>query len=408
MNENENRTGAQQRMRDAVELLGGRASKDDYIAEVHRLSVEDGGSPRIDVLEKTALRGPALQAAGLAKVKVNVGGDEEYQVWLQEDAQALLDTVGRVTVGGGTGVTGDSTILTHTSTTTTSTKVAGDVWFGLTRRDPSDYPDTEQVQMINNPTGFVDGLDFMELMAIAFKKGYHHISEGPTGCGKTMAEKEFCYQMGIPLYRINCKDGLTWDDLIGYMTADEKGTTFIDGLLTRAVRYGGIMYVDEMTSALPAVMTGLNAVLDSGKLVVPMTGETLTAHDDFRVAGSFNPGYAGTNELNQATARRFAGRFIFDYLEADVEVKVIQQQSGVGNPEVARELVTLANDLRTLQTQNDIEMDCGTATLVNCMGWLTDISLTRAVEICIIGQAIPDDRQQVRLACRQRLSNFDS
>lgn len=405
MNEDENRTGAQQRMRDAVELLGGRASKDAYIAEVHRLSVEDGGSPRLDVLEKTALRGPALRAAGLAKVKIDLNGVEDYQVWLQEDAQALNDTVGRITVGNGNGV---AQMTVDTTASIGTVNVAGDVWFGITRRDPSDYPDSEQVQMITKPTGFVDPNEWLELMAIAFKKGYHHISEGPTGCGKTMAEKEFCYQAGIPLYRINCKDGLTWDDLLGYMTADENGTTFIDGLLTRAVRYGGIMYVDEMTSALPAVMTGLNAVMDSGKLVVPMTGETLTAHDDFRVAGSFNPGYAGTNELNQATARRFAGRFIYEYLDADLEVKVIQQQSGVGNPEVARELVTLANDLRTLQQQNDIEMDCGTATLVNCMGWLTDISLTRAVETSIIGQAIPDDRQQVRLACRQRLSDFDA
>tara|TARA_Y100001963_G_C6626090_1_gene374042 strand:- start:3 stop:743 length:741 start_codon:yes stop_codon:yes gene_type:complete len=246
------------------------------------------------------------------------------------------------------------------------------------------------------------------MMAIAFKKGYHHISEGPTGCGKTMAEKEFCYLTGIPLYRINCKDGLTWDDLIGYMTADENGTHFIDGMLTRSVRYGGIFYVDEMTFAQPAVLGGLNAVMDSGKLVIPMTGEILEAHADFRVAGSFNPDYDGTNPLNQATARRFAGRFTYDYLDADLEVKVIQQQSGVGNPTVARELVSLANDLRMLRMEGDIEMDCGTATLVDCMGWLTDISLTRAVETSIIGQALPDDRAQVRLACRQSLSDFDA
>ena len=39
---------------------------------------------------------------------------------------------------------------------------------------------------------------------------------------------------------------------------------------------------------------------------------------------------------------------------------------------------------------------------------LTDISLTRAVETSIIGQALPDDRAQVRLACRQSLSDFDA
>ncbi|WP_156499969.1 AAA family ATPase, partial [Oleiphilus sp. HI0061] len=73
--------------------------------------------------------------------------------------------------------------------------------------------------------------------------------KGPTGCGKTRFVEHMAKKLDRPLYTIACHDDLSATDLVGRHLIGKDGTYWQDGPLTRAVREGGICYLDEVIEA---------------------------------------------------------------------------------------------------------------------------------------------------------------
>jgi len=390
-------------MRDAVAEAGGRMPREQFLTDTQALIVANGGNTTVASLRTNCMKQGRLMTAGLTKVSIgpDEDGNTHDEIWEMEEARAALD--GNMTSGGNSlGLTGGGVATFDTDYGTTS-----DVYYGIDRRDYSSAPAEIQALIESAPTGYVEQNGELLRIAIGFRENMNIMTEGPTGSGKTMAFKEFSHQTGTPLFRVNCKDGMDWEDLVGYMTANaDGGTQFIDGMLTRAVRYGGLFYADEFNYARPAVLGGLNMVMDSGVLELAMTGEVIEAHPDFRVVGSFNPGYAGTNDINAATRRRFAMSLIFGYLSPDLEAQVIQAQSGVALADTAEELVAFANDIRSLRNQHEVETDLSTASLVSLMTLLKHFNISEAMSMAVIPLFDEDDRETVEMTARARLSDY--
>ncbi|POO76385.1 AAA family ATPase, partial [Bacillus sp. MBGLi97] len=69
-------------------------------------------------------------------------------------------------------------------------------------------------------------------------------------------------------------------------------TIWQDGPLTRAVRHGGVCYLDEVVEARKDVAVVLHPLTDDRRILpLERTGETLAAPDDFMLVVSYNPGY---------------------------------------------------------------------------------------------------------------------
>ena len=385
-------------MKDAVSMAGGRIDREEFFVSVQDIRAQDGQKVNMESIRSNTMKGFRLEGAGLTRVQIPQLGIDE--IWDTETAENYLS-------GQGSGLTATFAGTDGLSTFTADYGTTQDVWFGIQRRQASDYPEAVAALIPTKPTGYIEQNGELFKSAIAFTEEMAVMSEGPTGCGKTMAIKEFCYQTGLPLYRVNCRDGIDWEDLVGYMTADaDGGTQFIDGMLTRAVRYGGIFYADEFNYARPAVMGGLNMVMDSKVLELPQTGEVIVAHPDFRVMSSFNPGYAGTNEINAATRSRFKVSLVFGYLGADLETQVIQSQSGVAEATIASELVAFANRVRDLKASHAIETDLSTRNLVATMTLLKHFNITEAMEMALLAQFGEDEQDEVRAVAKHSLTNF--
>ncbi len=388
----------EQAMKDAVSMAGGRIDREKFFISVQDIRAQDGQKVNMESIRSNTMKGFRLEGAGLTRVQIPQLGIDE--IWDTETAENYLS-------GQGSGMTATFAGTDGLSTFTADYGTTQDVWFGIQRRQASDYPDAVAALIPTESTGYIEQNGELFKSAIAFTEKMAVMSEGPTGCGKTMAIKEFCYQTGLPLYRVNCRDGIDWEDLVGYMTADaDGGTQFIDGMLTRAVRYGGIFYADEFNYARPAVMGGLNMVMDSKVLELPQTGEVIVAHPDFRVMSSFNPGYAGTNEINAATRSRFKVSLVFGYLGADLETQVIQSQSGVAEATIASELVAFANRVRDLKASHAIETDLSTRNLVATMTLLKHFNITEAMEMALLAQFGEDEQDEVRAVAKHSLTNF--
>ena len=392
----------EQAMKDAVDMAGGRIDREDFFREVQAIREADGQVFKSsDSIRTNTMKAHRLETAGVTRVQIPSLGIDE--IWDAETAQNYLDGVGTGGAQNNFGLTGGTGISTFDADYGTSQ----DVYYGIDRRQASDYPAEVAALIPAKATGYIEQNGELMRTAIAFTEDMNVMTEGPTGCGKTMAFKEFCYQTGLPLYRVNCRDGMDWEDLIGYMTADaDGGTQFIDGMLTRAVRYGGLFYADEFNYARPAVLGGLNMVMDSGVLEVAQTGEVIECHPDFRVVASFNPGYAGTNDINAATRRRFNMSLVFGYLGADLEAQVICSQSGVALPDVAAELVAFANRVRDLKANHTVETDLSTASLVSVMTLLKHFNITEALDMAVIPLFDEDEREEVEAVANHSLTNY--
>ena len=72
--------------------------------------------------------------------------------------------------------------------------------------------------------------------------------KGPTGSGKTRFIEHMAWKLKMPLMTVSCHEDMTASDLVGRFLLEGSETVWKDGPLTRAVRYGGICYLDEINT----------------------------------------------------------------------------------------------------------------------------------------------------------------
>lgn len=89
----------------------------------------------------------------------------------------------------------------------------------------------------------------VEVFEHAWRNRLPLLIKGPTGCGKTRFIAHMAARLGLPLYTVACHDDLTAADLVGRHLIGDGKTVWCDGPLTRAVREGGICYLDEVVEA---------------------------------------------------------------------------------------------------------------------------------------------------------------
>ncbi len=99
-------------------------------------------------------------------------------------------------------------------------------------------------------------------------------------------------RLGRPLFTVACHDDLTASDLVGRHLIGENATYWNDGPLTRAVRSGGICYLDEVVEARKDTTVVLHPLADDRRILpIDRTGEVLKAPPGFMLVVSYNPGY---------------------------------------------------------------------------------------------------------------------
>lgn len=204
-----------------------------------------------------------------------------------------------------------------------------------------------------------------ELFTTAFQQRLPLLLKGPTGCGKTRFVTHMAARLQRPLFTISCHDDLTAADLTGRYLIKGGETVWVDGPLTRAVREGGICYLDEVVEARKDVTVVLHPLTDDRRMLpLERTNETLQAPDNFMLVVSYNPGYQNIlKALKPSTRQRFIA-LSFDFPPPETELEIIANESGLAR-ERCTALVNLATQLRRLK-ETDLEENVSTRLLVYC------------------------------------------
>jgi len=213
--------------------------------------------------------------------------------------------------------------------------------------------------------------DELELFNAAYNEHLPVLLKGPTGCGKTRFVEWMAWKLGrpltvikeqqgeaneakddevrVPLVTIACHEDLTASDLVGRYLLDSDGTKWIDGPMTRAVKAGAILYLDEVVEARKDTTVLIHPLTDHRRILpVEKTGQIIEADDRFLLCISYNPHYqSALKDLKHSTRQRFIS-VEFDYPPVDIECEIVRRESGC-TEEQALSLARLGEKVRNLR-----------------------------------------------------------
>lgn len=197
----------------------------------------------------------------------------------------------------------------------------------------------------------------------AWKNRLPLLVKGPTGCGKTRFIAHMAARLGLPLYTVACHDDLTAADLVGRHLIGDGQTVWCDGPLTRAVREGGICYLDEVVEARKDTTVVLHPLADDRRMLpIERTGELIAAPPSFMLVVSYNPGYQNLLKgMKPSTRQRFVS-LRFDFPSAEREEAILVGETGCTQV-LAHRLVLIGRALRSLK-DHDLEEAASTRLLV--------------------------------------------
>ena len=223
----------------------------------------------------------------------------------------------------------------------------------------------EEYQLEEEPY-YVPVGDEVELFEAAYKQKLPLIFKGPTGCGKTRFVEYMSYKLGaeltkvmkndaddsavnLPLVTIACHEDLTGSDLVGRYLLEGDQTVWLDGPLTRAVKAGGICYLDEVVEARKDTTVLIHPLTDHRRILpIEKRGELLQAADGFLLVLSYNPGYqSALKDLKHSTRQRFVS-IEFDYPPMELEAQIVEHEAGV-DKDTAYQLAKLGEKVRNLK-----------------------------------------------------------
>lgn len=246
-------------------------------------------------------------------------------------------------------------------------------------------------------------LDEVELFLTAYEQRLPVLLKGPTGCGKTRFVEHMAHRLyrsdhssearrevTEPLQTVACHEDLSATDLVGRFLLQGEETVWQDGPLTRAVKEGAICYLDEIVEARKDSTVLIHSLTDHRRILpIEKRGETLSAHDNFLLVISYNPGYQNVlKDLKPSTRQRFIA-IDFDYPEEDQEADVISHESGVA-ADLAANLARLGSRVRNLK-QHGFDEGVSTRLLVYAGQMMVKgVDPLRACEVAVC-KAVTDD-----------------
>ena len=261
---------------------------------------------------------------------------------------------------------------------------------------------------------YVPTSDEIEIFESAYRQRVPILLKGPTGTGKTRFVEHMAWRLSeslsppkpksassngsvekLPLITVACHEDLTASDLVGRYLLDADGTRWIDGPLTRAVKSGGICYLDEIVEARKDTTVIIHPLTDHRRsLTIDKLGTVINAADGFLLVVSYNPGYQNAlKDLKHSTRQRFVA-LEFDFPDEETEAKIIAHESGC-DLDVAERLARLGLKIRNLR-EHGLEEGASTRMLIYAGRLIKEgVSHRRACQVSVTW-GITDDPQVQR------------
>ena len=256
---------------------------------------------------------------------------------------------------------------------------------------------------------FIDHGEILKTLAIAIRDNLPTLLIGESGTGKTSAIRYLAEKTKNGLRRVNLNGGTTADELVGRLLINDKGTYWIDGILTEAMRNGEWIVLDEINAALPEVLFVLQSVMDDdGYLVLTEKDdkEIVKKHENFRIFATCNPPeYAGTKEMNKALLSRFVVCIKTEFPPERVELNIIKHHLGeeMAKTEIATKLIKLANTTRESKENEKTDYAINTRDVISILKLTKFVNPIEALKLGFSNKLETDESKALLLIAKLHL-----
>ena len=257
---------------------------------------------------------------------------------------------------------------------------------------------------------FINNNDVAENILLGALNNMSVLLQGQAGVGKTTIIKWLTQETYNNYYRVQLNGTVDTDMFVGKWILKNGDMYWIDGALTKAMKNGYWLVLEEINSCLPEILFVLNQVLDDDRMLVleDKDGEIVKPHKDFRLFATMNPteDYAGTKELNKALIDRFSIMINIDYPDDETEREIIYLRAGINNNlissikevkvDVLDRMLEFANKIRKKNKKGELLFNCSTRQLINWAKTLKYFDIKKGAEITILSKADNEERKLIR------------
>jgi MoxR-like ATPase len=186
---------------------------------------------------------------------------------------------------------------------------------------------------------FAGKINETQMYDFALENKMNVLLQGDAGTGKTTSAMAYASKRKMNFFAVPSNNAIDFTQLVGGLFPDENGKLkFIDGAITRIVREGGLLLINELNNAPKNLSQYLMSLLDDRRCITLMShdNEVINAHPDLLVVADMNPNYRGTQLLNEAWKDRFEIKLTYGY-DNSIEKQIVTSGS----------LLELANGMRS-------------------------------------------------------------
>lgn len=258
------------------------------------------------------------------------------------------------------------------------------------------YPWSNQDRPLLAPGFQYYGKEIWEQALGALLAGENLLLVGAKATGKNVLAENLAYCFGRGDWNVSFHVNMDAAMMLGSDTFRDGQVQFRPGPVYECASQGGFCILDEINMARNEALAALHSMLDFRRILdIPGYGR-LKMHPATRFIATMNYGYAGTRELNEALASRFAV-IALPPANEHMLANLLEKQYGHLSDKIRSSVIALFMDLQLKYQQGEISSKAvDLRGLLGALGiYQQGLGLRSALQMSLVNKVFNEDERQI-------------
>lgn len=258
------------------------------------------------------------------------------------------------------------------------------------------YPWSNQDRPLLAPGFQYYGKEIWEQALGALLAGENLLLVGAKATGKNVLAENLAYCFGRGDWNVSFHVNMDAAMMLGSDTFRDGQVQFRPGPVYECASQGGFCILDEINMARNEALAALHSMLDFRRILdIPGYGR-LKMHPATRFIATMNYGYAGTRELNEALASRFAV-ITLPPANEHMLANLLEKQYGHLSDKIRSSVIALFMDLQLKYQQGEISSKAvDLRGLLGALGiYQQGLGLRSALQMGLVNKVFNEDERQI-------------
>ena len=258
------------------------------------------------------------------------------------------------------------------------------------------YPWSNQDRPLLAPGFQYYGKEIWEQALGALLAGENLLLVGAKATGKNVLAENLAYCFGRGDWNVSFHVNMDAAMMLGSDTFRDGQVQFRPGPVYECASQGGFCILDEINMARNEALAALHSMLDFRRILdIPGYGR-LKMHPATRFIATMNYGYAGTRELNEALASRFAV-IALPPANEHMLANLLEKQYGHLSDKIRSSVIALFMDLQLKYKQGEISSKAvDLRGLLGALGiYQQGLGLRSALQMGLVNKVFNEDERQI-------------